>query len=99
MKYFQCIEHPCDLSKYTYAVTEDLCKELGPLCGTYRILPARLFGLSYENYVAYLFKRFGKEICFPHYLGGPMFNKREDAMKMAEMLENRLVYLLENKND
>ena len=46
-----------------------------------------------------LFKRFGKEICFPHYLGGPMFNKREDAMKMAEMLENRLVYLLENKND
>lgn len=99
MKYFQCIEHPLNLSKYTYSVTDELCKQFGPLCGTYRVLPARLLGLSYENYIIYLFKTFGSKVSLPHYLGGPMFDNREDALKITGMLEERFKYLMENKND
>lgn len=97
MKYFQCIEHPLNFSKYTYSVTDELCKEFGPLCGTYRVLPARLLGLSYENYIIYLFKTFEDKVSLPHYLGGPMFDNKEDAQKLAEMLEERFKYLVVNK--
>ena len=49
MKYFKCIEHPLDLTKYTICVTDDLCATFAPLKGTYGIVPARVLGLSMSN--------------------------------------------------
>lgn len=97
MKYFSCIEAPLDLSKYTITVTDDLCKMMGPLCGTYNILPARLLGLSYEEYIQYLFQKYQNKVIFPSYLGKPMFEKQKDAESFAGFLDIRLRKILENK--
>ena len=98
MKYFKCIEHPLDLTKYTICVTDDLCTTFAPLRGTYGIVPARVLGLSYEQYICYLFQHYRDKVSFNSYTGAPMFVRKEDAENLAGFLDARMYKLMEKRN-
>ena len=87
--YFSCIESPLDLAKFTVNVTDSLCARMGPLSGSYRILPARLLGLDYVDYLYYVCNKYGENVYFPSFLGGPQFKNRKDAESFAAELNAR----------
>ena len=86
MKYFTCIESPLDLNKYTISVTDEVCKFMGPLKGSYNILPARILGLNYIDYIAYVLKMYGDKVKFNSWGGGLSFENKEDVLSPDDFL-------------
>lgn len=99
MKYFACIESPLDLSKYTVSVTDELCKLNGKVAGTYRVFPARVLGLSYEDYITYVLQKYKEKVYFPSYLGGPIFESKKDAENLAGFLDARFQQILKRQKE
>lgn len=99
MSYFKCIESPLDLSKYTISVTDELCKINGVIPGTYRIFPARVLGLTYDEYLTYVLQKYKGKVYFPSYLGGPIFEDKKDAENLANFLDARFCQILKRWKD
>ena len=98
MKYFTCIESPLDLNRYTISVTDEVCKLMGPLKGSYNILPASILGLNYVDYIAYVLKMYGDRVKFNSWGGGLSFENKEDARNFAGFLDVRMFKLVERIN-
>lgn len=98
MKYFTCIESPLDLNRYTISVTDEVCKLMGPLKGSYNILPSRILGLNYVDYIAYVLKMYGDRVKFNSWGGGLSFENKEDARNFAGFLDVRMFKLVERIN-
>ena len=98
MKYFTCIESPLDLNRYTISVTDEVCKLMGPLKGSYNILPARILGLNYVDYIAYVLKMYGDRVKFNSWGGGLSFENKEDARNFAGFLDVRMFKLVKRIN-
>lgn len=98
MKYFTCIESPLNLNRYTISVTDEVCQLMGPLKGSYNILPARILGLNYIDYVAYVLKMYGDKVKFNSWGGGLSFENKEDARNFAGFLDVRMFKLVERIN-
>lgn len=99
MKYFTCIESPLNLNRYTISVTDEVCKLMGPLKGSYNILPARILGLNYVDYIAYVLKMYGDRVKFNSWGGGLSFENKEDARNFAGFLDVRMFKLVERINE
>lgn len=98
MKYFTCIESPLNLDRYTISVTDEVCQLMGPLKGSYNILPARILGLNYIDYIAYILKMYGDRVKFNSWGGGLSFENKEDARNFAGFLDVRMFKLVERIN-
>lgn len=98
MKYFTCIESPLNLNRYTISVTDEVCQLMGPLKGSYNILPARILGLNYIDYAAYVLKMYGDKVKFNSWGGGLSFENKEDARNFAGFLDVRMFKLVERIN-
>lgn len=94
MTYFSVIEHPLDLTKWTVSVTDDLCKQVGTLVGSYRVFCARVLGLSYPDYIVWVLKKWQGKVCFPAFLSGPMFNDKANANELAQLLNKNFTQLV-----
>lgn len=98
MKYFTCIESPLNLNRYTISITDEVCELMGPLKGSYNILPARILGLNYIDYIAYVLKMYGDKVKFNSWSGGLSFENKEDARNFAGFLDARMFKLVERIN-
>lgn len=71
---------------------------MGPLKGSYNILPARILGLNYIDYAAYVLKMYGDKVKFNSWGGGLSFENKEDARNFAGFLDVRMFKLVERIN-
>lgn len=91
MKYFDVYPHVCDMTKYMVNPTDELCKIIGPLPGSYRVFTAHMFGLEYASFIYMLFSWYKDRIMMYSYLGGPAFSRREDAEDFAAKCDERFI--------
>lgn len=98
MKYFSVDESP----SYTdHFLIKNNFKNL-PLyytCGSYNILPARILGLSYANYLRMCRDLYGAEITGKNN-GYPVayFKEKENAEKLVKLLDKYTKKILEEVN-
>lgn len=98
MKYFRVIEAPYDNNHFIISGTDSYYNYFSYTDGSYNVFHARIMGLSYASYLRFARDRYngilrGRGHKYP----SVYFNKREDAEKLAKVLDTRLCQIIKNQ--
>lgn len=94
IKYFKLEEMPTQPGKYMITIDYSQAPELYTK-GSFNILPARLMGLSYANYLRFCRDLFDAEIIGKRNLYPiAVFQKNEGSLALLQLLNNRMSLVL-----
>jgi len=96
-KYFEAIESPYLKDSYFINYKDNFYNFIHFTDGSYRVYEARIFGLSFADYLRMARDIYGATIQGKgHTYPMLYFNKKEEADKLAKDLEVRFKYLINN---
>lgn len=97
MKYFKVIDAPYDNEHYIISGTDAYYNYFKWTDGSYNVFNARIMGLTYSSYLRMARDNFNGEIRGKgHKYPSIRFTNKEDAKKLAEILDKRLAFLISN---
>lgn len=97
MKYFKIINAPYDEKRYIISGTDSFYNYFGYTDGSYNVYQARIFGLTYASYLKMARDIYEAEIKGKgHRYPSIYFKEKDKAMKLAKILDERLIALLKN---
>lgn len=98
MKYFKVIEAPYDNDHFIISGTDLYYNYFKYTDGSYSVFNARIMGLTYASYLRMARDNFNAKLRGKgHKYPSCYFDKKEDAEKLAKILDERLSYLIRKK--
>lgn len=97
MIYFQVTQSPYSTKgEYFIQLKEVAAKYFTPMKGSFSVLNARLFGLSFPQYLRYISANYGARIIGKTIYPIIYFENEQDAKNLANELDKRLLYVLKH---
>lgn len=97
MTYYNVEQSPYSTKgEYFIQLKEIATKYFTPMKGSFNVLNARLFGLTFPEYLRYISARYNARIIGKNIYPIIYFENKEDAVRLAAELDKRLLFVLKH---